>query len=67
MLDGAKFNSKGYVTVAGGFGVERFVNSRISIFAQPMYQYQIQFFGLFDRNGKHLQNGSVLFGTRISL
>jgi hypothetical protein len=67
MLDGAKFNSNGYVTVAGGFGVERFVNSRMSIFAQPMYQYQIQFFGLFDRQGKHLQNGSLLFGTRISL
>ena len=67
MLDGAKFNSKGYVTLGGGLGVERFVNSRMSIFAQPMYQYQIQFFGLFDRNGKHLQNGSLLFGTRVSL
>ncbi len=67
MLDGAKFSTKGYVTVGGGFGVERYLNPRMSIFVQPMYHYQIQFFGLFDRNGKHLQNGSLLLGTRITL
>lgn len=67
MLDGAKFNSKGYLTAAGGFGVERYLNSRMSLFVQPMYHYQIPFFGLIDQNGKHLQNGSVLFGTRVSL
>jgi hypothetical protein len=67
MLDGAKFSSKGYLTAAGGFGVERYLNTRMSVFIQPMYQYQIPFFGLIDQNGKHLQNGSLLLGTRISL
>lgn len=67
MLDGAKFSSKGYLTAAGGFGVERYLNTRMSVFVQPMYQYQIPFFGLIDQNGKHLQNGSLLLGTRISL
>lgn len=67
MRDGAKFSSKGYLTAMGGFGVERYLNSRMSVFAQPMYQYQIPFFGLIDQNGKHLQNGSLLLGTRISL
>jgi hypothetical protein len=67
MLDGAKFNSKGYLTLAGGLGLERAVSPRISVFAQPLYHYQIPFFGLIDQNGKHLQNGSMLFGTRVSL
>ena len=67
MLDGAKFSSKGYLTAAGGIGVERYLNSRMSVFIQPMYEYQIPFFGLIDQNGKHLQNGSLLLGTRISL
>jgi hypothetical protein len=67
MLDGAKFNSKAYLTAAGGFGIERFLNSRTSIFAQPMYHYQISFFGLIDQNGKHLRSTSLLLGTRISL
>ncbi|MDH5580248.1 MAG: hypothetical protein OEZ09_17500, partial [Betaproteobacteria bacterium] len=66
MLDGAKFNSKAYLTAAGGIGVERFLNSRSSVFAQPMYHYQIPFFGLLDQNGKHLRNTSLLLGTRIS-
>jgi hypothetical protein len=67
MLDGAKFSTKGYLTAAGGIGVERYLNPRLSIYIQPMYEYQIQFFGLIDQNGKHLQNGSLLLGTRISL
>lgn len=67
MLDGAKFSSKGYLTIAGGFGIERYLNSRMSVYVQPMYHYQIPFFGLIDKNAKHFQNGSVLFGTRVSL
>jgi hypothetical protein len=67
MLDGAKFRSKAYVTAAAGFGIERYLNSRMSIYLQPMYHYQISFFGLIDQNGKHLQNGSLLLGTRITL
>jgi hypothetical protein len=67
MLDGAKFNSKAYLTAAGGFGVEHFLNSRTSVFVQPMYHYQISFFGLIDQNGKHLRSTSLLLGTRISL
>lgn len=67
MLDGAKFSSKGYITTVGGFGIERSLNSRMSLFIQPMYEYQIPFFGLIEQNGKHQQNGSLLLGTRISL
>jgi hypothetical protein len=67
MLDGSKFSTKGYLTAVGGLGVERYMTSRMSIFAQPMYQYQIPFFGLIDQNGKHLKNGTLLLGTRISL
>ena len=67
MLDGSKFSTKGYLTAVGGLGIERYLNDRMSVFVQPMYQYQIPFFGLIDQNGKHLQNGTLLFGTRISL
>lgn len=67
MLDGAKFSTKGYLTAVGGVGIERFLNSTTSVFVQPMYQYQIPFFGLIDQNGKHLQNGTVTIGTRIGL
>jgi hypothetical protein len=67
MLDGAKFSTKGYLTAAGGIGIERYLNPRLSVYIQPMYEYQIPFFGLIDQNGKHLQNGSLLLGTRISL
>lgn len=67
MLDGAKFSTKGYLTAVGGLGVERYLNPRTSLFLQPMYQYQIPFFGLIDQNGKHLRNGSLMLGTRISL
>jgi hypothetical protein len=67
MRDGAKFSSKGYLTLIGGLGLERYLNQRMSVFVQPMYHYQIPFFGLIDQNGKHLQNGSLMLGTRISL
>lgn len=67
MLDGAEFSTKGYVTASAGFGIERYLNRRMSVFAQPLYHYQIPFFGLIDQNGKHLQNGSLLLGTRVSL
>lgn len=67
MLDGAKFSTKGYLTAVGGVGVERFLNNTTSVFVQPMYQYQIPFFGLIDQNGKHLQNGTITIGTRIGL
>jgi hypothetical protein len=67
MLDGAEFSTKGYLTASGGLGIERYLNPRMSVYLQPMYQYQIPFFGLIDQNGKHLQSGSLLFGTRISL
>ncbi len=67
MLDGAKFSSKGYLTASTGVGVEHFLNANMSLFVEPMYHYQIPFFKLIDQNGKHLQNGSIFLGTRVSL
>lgn len=67
ILDGAEFSTKSFITVSGGFGIERQINTRFSIFGQPTFNYQIPFFGIADQNGKHLQFGSLLLGTRITL
>ena len=67
ILDGAEFSSKSYVTVVGGFGVEHYLNQKLSIFSQPTFNYQVPFFHFSDQNGKHIQYVSVQFGTRIRL
>ncbi len=67
ILDGAKFSSKSYVTVAAGFGVEHNLGGKLSLFAQPMYNYQVPYFSFSDRNGKQFQFISMQFGTRVRL
>jgi len=67
ILDGAEFSSKSYITIVGGFGVEHFVGNKLSLFAQPTYNYQVPFFQFSDQNGKHFQYLSVQIGTRVRL
>ena len=67
ILDGAKFSSKSYITVAGGFGVEHYVGGKLSIFVQPMYNHQIPYFSFSDHNGKQLKYISMQLGTRVNL
>jgi outer membrane protein with beta-barrel domain len=67
ILDGAKFSSKSYFTVAAGFGVEHYMGDRLSFFMQPMFNYQVPYFSFSDQNGKHLQYISMQLGTRVRL
>ena len=67
ILDGAEFSAKSYLTVNAGFGVERLLNSKFSLFVQPTVGYQIPFFHISDQNGKHIQYISAQFGTRVRL
>ncbi|MDX1478064.1 MAG: hypothetical protein R3301_10205 [Saprospiraceae bacterium] len=67
ILDDAEFSAKSFLTLNAGFGIERLINHKFSVFLQPTASYQIPFFHISDQNGKHLQYLSAQFGTRIRL
>lgn len=67
ILDGAEFSSKSYITLAAGFGVDYQITEKLSIFAQPTYNYQVPFFQFSDQNGKQFQFISMQLGTRVRL
>lgn len=55
-----------YLTVDLGFGIERLLSSRFSIFAQPSFHYQL-FDSKIGYNGERLNNLSIETGVRVSL
>ena len=66
LLDGAEFSSKSFVTIHTGFGMEKYLNPDLSLFAEPTYIYQLP--TIFNgRNGNHLQSVSIQFGARMPL
>jgi len=67
VLDGAEFSSKAFLTASAGMGVEHHFNKKLSLFAQPTYSYQVPFFVLSDKAGKHIQYLSMQVGTRVRL
>ncbi len=67
ILDGAEFSSKSYITLVGGLGVEHHIGDKLSLFAQPTFNYQVPFFQFSDQNGKQFKYISMQFGTRVRL
>ncbi len=68
-LEGGSFRENSYITGNLGFGVERFVTTQWSIFAQPTYQHAI---GLFNQQGlgptmDRINTMSLYTGIRIRL
>ncbi|RLD18288.1 MAG: hypothetical protein DRI69_10580 [Bacteroidetes bacterium] len=67
ILDGAEFSSKSYITLVAGLGVEHNIGDKLSVFAQPSFNYQVPFFQFSDQNGKQFKYISMQFGTRVRL
>lgn len=69
-FEGGSFKDNAYFTANLGFGVERFISGRWSLFAQPVYQYSFHYFkninGLGPNNDR-INSMSVLFGTRVRI
>jgi hypothetical protein len=66
ILDGGKFKDNTYTTLNTGFGVERFLNNRWSIFMQPTYQHYITKKGVGPNDDK-IYSVSFYLGTKVSL
>jgi hypothetical protein len=67
ILDGAKFNSKSFVTAHAGIGIEKYLNPELSIFLQPSYLYQIPIDRFSNNIGKHFKTLNIRIGTRLPL
>ncbi len=65
-FEGGHIRNNFYLTANIGFGLERYVSSRWSIFLQPTYQHQFlnNDIGV---NGERFYNFSVQFGTKVGL
>ena len=69
-FEGGSFKDNAYLTANFGFGVERFISDRWSLFAQPVYQHSFHYFKNIDGLGPNkdrINSLSVLFGTRVRL
>jgi hypothetical protein len=68
LLEGGAFNDNAYLTGNLGFGVERYINDRWSLFLQPTYQYSLHYFreGL-GPNRDQINSLSFLFGTKVRM
>lgn len=66
LFDGGTLFNNFYLTANLGFGMERFVTSRWSVFFQPNYQHHILTDGI-GVNGEKLYNFSFNIGTKVSL
>lgn len=66
LFDGGTFFNNFYLTANLGFGMERFVTPRWSLFFQPNYQHHILTDGI-GVNGEKLYNFSFNIGTKVSL
>lgn len=67
-LEGGSFMQNSYLSVNGGAGIERYMSTRWSIFAQPTYQHSILYFG----NGlgpyhDRMHTMSIVTGLKVRL
>lgn len=69
-FEGGNFKDNAYLTANFGFGAERFISDRWSLFVQPVYQHSFHYFKNIDGLGPNkdrINSLSVLFGTRVRL
>ncbi|MBT8218495.1 MAG: outer membrane beta-barrel protein [Bacteroidia bacterium] len=66
ILEGGSFSDNSFLTANLGLGVERTLNNKWSLFAQPTYQRQIFSNGI-GPNQDRFNSLSLFFGTRLSL
>jgi hypothetical protein len=66
LLDGGNLQDNFYMTLNLGFGVERFVSSRWSLFVQPDYQHYLMSRGV-GANRERFYAFSLNLGTKVSL
>jgi hypothetical protein len=65
-LQGGSLRENGFVTANLGFGIERSVSDRFSIFVQPTYQHSIGYFsGGFGPDRNRINTMSVWAGIRV--
>ncbi|MBR9921819.1 MAG: PorT family protein [Bacteroidetes bacterium] len=64
LLDGGRLTDNSYLTANVGFGLERAINYRWSIYLQPQLQYQLPFGG-FGPNNDRFHTVSLRLGTRV--
>ena len=69
-FEGGSFDDNAYLTANFGFGVERHMTERWSLFAQPVYQHSFYYFKNIDGlgpNNDRINSLSLLFGTRVRI
>ena len=60
------FQGNHFFTANAGLGLERLLNPRWSVFAQPMYQHQFTTAKLAGPNDDRFKTLSLLFGTKVT-
>jgi len=67
-FEGGTFEENAYLTGNLGIGLERYINSRWSVFAQPTYQHSLQYFRVgLGPNADQINSLSILFGAKVRL
>lgn len=67
-FEGGTFEENAYLTGNVGVGLERYINSRWSLFAQPTYQHSLQYFRVgLGPNADQINSLSILFGAKVRL
>ncbi len=67
-FEGGTFKENAYLTGNLGLGLERYVGTRWSVFAQPTLQYSFYYFdGGLGPNKDRINSLSVLFGAKVRL
>ena len=65
-FEGGTFEENAYLTGNLGLGLERYINSRWSLFVQPTYQHSLQYFRVgLGPNADQINSLSVLFGAKV--
>jgi hypothetical protein len=67
-LEGGSFMQNSYLSINGGVGIERYMSTRWSIFAQPTYQHSLLYFGSgLGPYKDRMHTMSVLIGMKVRL
>lgn len=67
-LEGGSFMQNSYFSINGGLGIERYMSTRWSIFAQPTYQHSLLYFGSgLGPYKDRMHTMSVLIGLKVRL
>ena len=65
-FEGGTFEENAYLTGNLGLGLERYINSRWSLFLQPTYQHSLQYFRVgLGPNADQINSLSILFGAKV--